>query len=105
MDITKAKKIVELYKDNRRILVALWEGDKISSCVEEESQQRCESCEGNEELCNDYINHLKEQGYQETELQIGELGAEESLPKFLEERESKVKATPVVEPVPEEEEI
>lgn len=92
MDITKAKRVIELSKDNRKILLTLWEGDKISSCVTEESpeilakKQRCESCEGDEEVCNDYINHLKEQGYQATEIELGELEIEESLPAFLKTR-------------------
>ena len=106
MDITKAKRVVELSKDNRKILLTLWDGGKISSCVTEESpefpakKQRCESCEGDEEVCNDYINHLKENGYQAVEVELGELEIEESLPKFLEERE--IKATPVVEVEPQE---
>lgn len=86
MDITKAKKVFELKRDDRKILVTLWEGDKISSCVEEENTQKCESCEGNEELCQEYINHLKEQGYEAREVALGELELEESLPRFLERR-------------------
>ena len=97
MDITKARKVVKLSKDNKEILVTLWEGDKISSCVTEETKQRCETCQGDEGLCGEYINHLREQGYQAAEIEVGELGIEESLPRFLEEREVRVKVTPVVE--------
>lgn len=94
MDISKAKKVVELTKDNRRILVTLWENDKISSCVEEESSQRCESCEGDEQCCNDFIEYLKDRGYQATEFQVSGPELEESLPRFLEEREVSVKVPP-----------
>ena len=97
MDITKARKVVELSKDNTKILVTLWEGDRISSCVTEETKQRCETCQGDEGLCSEYINHLRGQGYQATEIEVGELGVEESLPQFLEEREVRVKVSPVVE--------
>lgn len=107
MDITKAKKVVELSKDNRKILLTLWDGDKISSCVSEEppagvspevaSKQYCESCQGDEALCNEFVEHLKERGYRATEVQLGELTTEESLPKFLEEKQ-RVAVEPSVEP-------
>jgi len=93
VDISKAKKVVELEKDGRKILVTLWEGDQISSCVtgEDNRKQYCETCQGNEELCNEWLNHLKEKGYEATEIELSELKLEESLPKFLEEREITVK--------------
>ena len=110
MGITKAKKVIELSKDNKKILVTLWEGDKISSCVTEEpsptstlefpppvAKQYCETCQCDDETCQEWINHLKEKGYQATEIKLGELELEESLPKFLEEREANVKEHPVVE--------
>jgi len=97
MDITKAKKVIELSRDNKKILITLWDGDKISSCIEEEQKQQCQFCQGDEALCNDYINHLKEQGYEATEVELGELEAEESLPKFLEEKEIRVKPVVVEE--------
>lgn len=87
MDITKAKKVYELSKDNRKILVTLWGENQISSCVEEEKKQYCETCQGNEELCRDYVEHLKNRGYSANEIELGELEVEESLPRFLEERE------------------
>jgi len=90
MDISKAKKLVELEKDNRKILVTLYEGGQISSCIEEEAKKYCESCQGDDELCRDYVEHLKSQGYQATEIELGELELEESLPKFLEQREEQV---------------
>lgn len=96
MDITKAKRVVELTKDNKRILVTLWDGDKISSCVEEESRQQCESCEGDEQCCNEFIEYLKERGYQATELQVTGPEVEESLPRFIEEREARVQVLPIV---------
>lgn len=89
MDITKAKKVVELSKDKKKILVTLWEGDRISSCVEEEKRQVCETCEGDDALCSEYVKHLVDRGYQATEIELGELEAEESLPRFLEDREVK----------------
>lgn len=86
MDITKAKKVVELIKDNRKILVTFFEGDVVSSCVEEETKKSCENCQCDEGTCNEWIESLKEKGYKATEIELGELGIEESLPKFLEKR-------------------
>ena len=113
MDITKAKKVFELSKDNKKILVTLWEGDKISSCVTEEppptstlefpppaAKQYCETCQCDDKTCQEWIDHLKQKGYQATEIKLGELELEESLPKFLEQREITVKPeiTAEVEP-------
>jgi len=89
MDITKARKLVKLTKEDREILVTLWDGDKISSCmIEEDRKQTCETCQGDEECCRSWIEHLKEKGYRATEIELGEIGLEESLPRFLEEKES-----------------
>jgi len=113
MDISKARKFVELTRDNRKILVTLYEGGQISSCIEEEARKYCETCQGNDELCQDYVEHLKSRGYQVTEIELGELELEESLPRFLEEREAVVKpetaiavepSNVVVEPKGEQEE-
>lgn len=103
MDITKARRVVELTKNDKKILVTLWEGDKISSCVEEVGAraQRCETCEGDAQLCQDYIEHLKSQGYQPTEVLVSEIGVEQSLPKFLEEKAIEpVEEAPIVEETP-----
>ena len=110
MDITKAKKVFELSKDNKKILVTLWDGDKISSCVTEEppptstlefpppaAKQYCETCQCDDKTCQEWIDHLKEKGYQATEIKLGELELEESLPKFLEEREHPAVETEVIE--------
>jgi len=99
MDITKAKKIIELSKDNRSILLTLWESGQITSCIKEAEakKQYCENCRGDESLCNDYAEYLKGKGYQATEIELGELGIEESLPKFLEGRQTKPSATAPVE--------
>lgn len=94
MNIPKAKKVVELTKDNRRILVTLLEGDQVASCIEEEAKKYCESCQCDEALCNEWIEHLKGKGYQATEVEIGELGPEESLPRFLEGRREAIPASP-----------
>jgi len=92
MDTTKAKRVFELSRDNKKILVALWSNDKISSCVTEQTEaapkSRCESCEGDDELCEQYISHLRDQGYQATEVELGELATEESLPEFLKARQA-----------------
>ena len=114
MDITRAKKVVVLSKDNRKILITLYEGGQVSSCVTEEppptsrlefpppaAKQYCEACQCDDETCQEYIEHLKEKGYQATEVELAELGLEESLPKFLEER----KVADKIEPVPETEVI
>ncbi len=92
MDISKAKKLIELEKGDLKILITLWEGDQISSCVTGEDNKKpyCESCQGGEELCQDYVEHLKSQGYEATEIELGELELEESLPKFLLQREEQV---------------
>ena len=113
MDITKAKKVFELSKDNKKILVTLWEGEQISSCVIEEppptstlefpppiAKQYCETCQCDDKTCQEWIDHLKGKGYQATEIKLGELEAAESLPKFLEG-----KAADKIEPAPETEEI
>jgi len=105
VDISKAKRVFELSKDNKKIFVTLWEGDKISSCITEEPpltsnlefppsmpKQYCETCQCDDETCQDWIAHLKERGYQATEIELGELGLEESLPRFLEQREENTHA-------------
>ena len=87
MDISKAKKFVELEKEGKKILITLYEGGQISSCVEAEAKKYCETCQADDELCQEWIEHLKSQGYQATEVELGELELEESLPKFLQQRE------------------
>jgi len=88
MDTTKAKKLVELTKGDRKILVTVYEGGQVSSCIEDEAKKKyCETCQADDELCQEWIEHLKEKGYEATEIELGELEAAESLPKFLEERE------------------
>jgi len=99
MDITRAKKVFELSKDNRKILVTLWGENQVSSCVTEEppptstlefpppvAKQYCETCQCDDETCQEWVEHLKAKGYQATEIELGELELEESLPKFLEQR-------------------
>lgn len=100
MDISKAKKLIELSKDNRSVILTLWEGGQITSCVKEAelNKEYCETCQANEELCQDYIDHLKEKGYEATEIELEELELEDSLPKFLEEREISAKPQVTVEP-------
>ncbi|GAI76842.1 unnamed protein product [marine sediment metagenome] len=101
MDISKARRLVELEKEGRKILLTLWDGNLISSCVEENEKKYCETCHCNDEICQEYIDHLKAQGYGATEVKLGKLELEESLPKFLEERVGVAK----IEPVPETEVI
>ena len=96
MDVSKARRLVELEKDGRKVLLTLWEGNQISSCVEEKEKKFCETCQCDDEVCQEYIDHLKGQGYGATEIQLGELGAAESLPKFLEERDRIVHVQPKV---------
>ncbi len=97
MDISKARRLVELEKDGRKVLLTLWDGNLISSCVEEKEKKYCETCTCDDAICQEYIDHLKAQGYGATEIKLGELEAAESLPKFLEEREVSARAHPVVE--------
>jgi len=99
MDITKAKKLVELTKGDRKILVTIYEGGQVSSCIEDEAKKKyCETCQADDELCQQWIDHLKEKGYEAIEFELGELEIEESLPKFLEESEVTVEPVVVVEP-------
>lgn len=102
MDISKARRLVELEKEGRKILVTLWEGEQITTCAtsEEANKQHCETCQGDDELCSSYIDYLKTKGYQATEIELTE-AVEETLPKFLEER----KIADKVESVPETEVI
>ena len=96
MDISKARRLVELEKDGRKILLTLWDGNLISSCVEDQEEKYCETCQCDDEICEEYIDHLKAKGYGATEIKLGELAAE-SLPSFIQEREVADKAEPVVE--------
>ncbi len=97
MSINKAKKVVELAKGDRKILVTVYEGGQVSSCIEVESKKYCETCQADDELCQEWIEHLKEKGYEATEIELGELELEESLPRFLEQKEITVEAQPVVQ--------
>lgn len=103
MDITKAKKLVELTRGDRKILVTIYEGGQVSSCIEDEAKKYCETCQADDELCQEWIEHLKEKGYEATEIEVGELELEESLPRFLEEREISVQPKVVVESEEEQE--
>ena len=88
MDRSKAKKVVELTKGDRKILVTVYEGGQVSSCIEDEAKKKyCETCQADDETCQQWIKHLEENGYEATEVELGELELEESLPKFLERRE------------------
>ena len=105
MDISKAKKVVELTKGDRKILVTVYEGGQVSSCIEDEAKKKyCETCQADDETCQQWIEHLKENGYQATEVELGELELEESLPKFLEQREIPVEVQPAAEEAPAAEE-
>ena len=95
--VIQTKRLIELTKGDRKILVTVYEGGQVSSCIETETKKYCETCEADDETCQQWIEHLKEKGYEATEIELGELEIEESLPRFLEEREVKVEVTPVVE--------
>ena len=98
MDISKAKKLVELTKGDRKILVTVYEGGQVSSCVEDEAKKSyCETCQADDETCQAWLEHLKAQGYEATEIELGALELEESLPKFLAQREITVEPEVVVE--------
>jgi len=73
---------------------------QVSSCIEDESKRYCETCQADDELCQEWIEHLKEKGYEATEIELGELTLEESLPKFLEQKEIPLEAQPVVQESP-----
>ena len=86
MSISKAKRLIELTKSDRKILVTIYEGGQVSSCIEDEAKKSyCETCQADDETCQQWIEHLKEKGYEATEIELGDLELEESLPKFLEE--------------------
>ena len=82
----KVKKVVELIKDDSKILITVLEGDQVASCVEEETKKYCEACQCDEGMCDEWIEHLKSKGYQATEVRLGEMDGGESLPRFLEDR-------------------
>lgn len=98
MDISKAKKLIELTKGDRKILVTVYEGGQVSSCIEAEAKKYCETCQADDETCQEWIEHLKERGYEASEIELGELELEESLPKFLEQREVTIKPEVIIEP-------
>ena len=100
MDISKAKKLVELTKGDRKILVTLYEGGQVASCIEAEAKKYCETCQADDETCQEWIEHLKQKGYEATEIELGELETEESLPKFIEHREITVKPEAAAEAEP-----
>ena len=100
MDITKAKKLVELTKGDRKILVTAYEGGQVSSCVEDQSKKYCETCQCDDETCNQWIDYLKQRGYEATEIELGEFELEESLPKFIEQRETATAPPVAVEEQP-----
>ena len=83
---TRAKKVVELSKGEKKILVALWENNQISTCITQETKQYCETCQANDELCQQWLEHLQEKGYTATEIELEEVEPDESLPRFMEER-------------------
>ena len=92
IDISKARRLVELEKDGRKVLLTVWEGSQVSSCVEEQDEEGkyCETCHCDDDLCEEYIDHLKSQGYQATEFTLREPEPSESLPRFLQERQVRV---------------
>lgn len=92
MNISKAKRIIELSKpgSSRKILVTVWQDDKISSCVEEEASRFCETCDADDELCQEWLAHLEGKGYTASEIELDELEPEESLPRFVEEKQVEV---------------
>lgn len=105
MDITKATKVVELTKGDRKILVTVYEGGQVASCIEAESKKYCETCQTDDETYQQWIEHLKENGYEAIEVELGELEPEESLPKFLQSREVPAEPEAATEPeAPAEEE-
>jgi len=96
MDISKARRLVELEKEGRKVLLTLWEGNQLSSCVEEKEKKYCETCQCDDDVCQEYIDHLKSQGYGATEIKLNELEGAESLPRFLQERGISVHVHPQV---------
>ncbi|MBA7621903.1 hypothetical protein ES703_29273 [subsurface metagenome] len=110
MAIAKAKRLIELEKEGRKVLVTIYEGGQVSSCIEDEAKKYCETCQCDDETCSQWIDYLKQRGYEATEIELGELELEESLPKFLQQKEITVKPEAIVEsevseeaPVPREE--
>ena len=90
MDITKARRVIKLTKEDsdREILVTVWDNDRLSSCVvEDEKRQSCQSCDANDELCQEWLGYLQGKGYTASEIELEEAEPDESLPKFMERRE------------------
>lgn len=84
--MARAKKLIELTKDNTKVVVTVWDEGKISSCVEAEAKKYCETCDGDDILCQEYIEHLKSRGFQAQEIELGELSVEDTLPEFIRQR-------------------
>lgn len=86
MSIERARRVVRLTKEDspKEVLVTMWEGGRISSCVVDEGvRQSCQACEGDEALCSEWLDYLQQKGYTATEVELQEGEPEESLPRFL----------------------
>ena len=89
MGIERARRVVRLTKEDspKEVLVTMWEGGRLSSCVVDEGvRQSCQACEGDDALCSEWLDYLKQRGYTATEVELGDGETEESLPRFLEGR-------------------
>lgn len=85
IEINEAKKIVELRKDDRKILVTVYESGQVSCCTEERNESFCEKCQCDDETCKQWIENMKEKGYQATEIELGGL-KDDSLHSFIASR-------------------
>lgn len=102
MDIKKAKRLIELRRDDRRIVVTQFENEVSSCVIEAEKRQRCETCAANDEACNAWLDHLKEQGYEVKEIDLADTEVQESLSRFMAERQIIEPIAPILGELPEE---
>lgn len=89
MGIERARRVVRLTKEDsgKEVLVTMWESGRLSSCIVDEGvRQSCQACEGDDALCSDWLDYLKQRGYTANEVELGDGEPEESLPRFLEGR-------------------
>ena len=84
----KAKRIIELNKGNKSILVTVWEGGQVSNCITERDKGRslCETCAADDAACNEWLDYLRNQDYEVKEIDLADTEVQESLSRFMAER-------------------
>ena len=102
MDIKKAKRLIELKRDDRRIVVTQFENEVSSCVIEAEKRQRCETCVADDKDCNEWLDYLRGQGYEVKEIDLADTEVQESLSRFMAERQIIEPIAPILGAPPEE---